>query len=136
MVSRFHPLMKKASKVWGNILTTALEMWQPKSGLPEKFNSWIYQHSILPQIFWSLLIYYVPITSVETMQRRISGYLCRCLSLPRSLSSAALYGKSNILQLQLLASWKGSGRSQTEAQGCSGSFNGKIRLGQLPNTAI
>lgn len=38
-------------------------------------------------------------TTVKLMERRISSYLRRWLGLPRSLSSAALYGSSNILQL-------------------------------------
>lgn len=35
------------------------------------------------------------------MQRKVSSYLRRWLGLPRSLSSAALYGKCNKLQLPL-----------------------------------
>lgn len=46
-----------------------------------------------------MLVYNVPITSVKTMERTISGYLCRWLGLPCSRSSADLYRKNNILQL-------------------------------------
>lgn len=70
-----------------------------RSGLPGRFKAWIYQHSILPRILWPLLVYAVPMTTVEAMERKISSYLRRWLGLPRSLSSAALYGSSNILQL-------------------------------------
>ncbi|KAI2663059.1 hypothetical protein H4Q32_002088 [Labeo rohita] len=70
-----------------------------RSGLPGRFKAWIYQHSILPRILWPLLVYAVPMTTVEDMERKISSYLRRWLGLPRSLSSAALYGSSNILQL-------------------------------------
>ncbi|XP_063058826.1 uncharacterized protein LOC134452393 [Engraulis encrasicolus] len=70
-----------------------------RSGLPGRFKAWIYQHSILPRILWPLLVYAVPITTVEAMERKISSYLRRWLGLPRSLSSAALYGSSNTLQL-------------------------------------
>lgn len=38
-------------------------------------------------------------TTVESLERKISGFLRKCLGLPRSLTSAALYGMSNILQL-------------------------------------
>ena len=37
-----------------------LEAWlspMDKLGLPGKFKAWIYQHSILPRILWSLLVY-------------------------------------------------------------------------------
>lgn len=80
-----------------------LEDWlsrADKSGLPGRFKAWIYQHSILPRILWPLLVYTVPIT-VEGMERKISSYLRRWLGLPRSLSSSALYGTSNILQLPI-----------------------------------
>ena len=55
----------------------------------------------MPRILWPLLVYTVPITTVEAMERKISSYLRRWLGLPRSLSSSALYGTSNILQLPI-----------------------------------
>nr|XP_014269084.2 uncharacterized protein LOC106676625 [Maylandia zebra] len=70
-----------------------------KSGLPGRFKAWIYQHSILPRILWPLLVYTVPITTVESLERKISGFLRKWLGLPRSLTSAALYGTSNSVQL-------------------------------------
>ncbi len=70
-----------------------------KSGLPGRFKAWIYQHSILPRVLWPMLIYAVPMTTVESLERKISGFLRKWLGLPRSLTSAALYGTSNILQL-------------------------------------
>lgn len=38
-------------------------------------------------------------TTVETMENKVSSYLHRWLELPCSLSSTALYGKRNKLQL-------------------------------------
>ena len=38
-------------------------------------------------------------TIVEAMERKINNYLRRWLGFPRSLSSTALYGSSNALQL-------------------------------------
>ena len=70
-----------------------------KSGLPGKFKAWIYQHGILPRILWPLLVYAVPLSTVETLERKVSSYLRRWLGLPRSLSSIALYGHNNKLQL-------------------------------------
>ncbi|XP_054626149.1 uncharacterized protein LOC129178189 [Dunckerocampus dactyliophorus] len=72
-----------------------------KSGLPGKFKAWVYQHGILSRILWPLLVYAVPISTVETMERRVSNHLRRWLGLPRSLSSIALYGNTNKLQLPL-----------------------------------
>lgn len=72
-----------------------------KSGLPGKFKAWIYQHGILPQILWPLLVYEVPISTVEGFEMRFSRFLRRWLGLPRSLSSIALYGQNNKLKLPI-----------------------------------
>ncbi|XP_053183947.1 LOW QUALITY PROTEIN: uncharacterized protein LOC128367182 [Scomber japonicus] len=81
-----------------------LETWLStvdKSGLPGRFKAWLYQHGILPRILWPLLVYEVTMSIVETLERKISCYLRRWLGLPRSLTSAALYGRSNKLQLPI-----------------------------------
>ncbi|XP_028310814.1 uncharacterized protein LOC114468234 [Gouania willdenowi] len=81
---------------------TALDGWLKsvgKSGLPGKFKAWVYQHGILPRILWPLLVYAVPISTVESLERRVSSHLRRWLGLPKCLSSLALYGNTNKLQL-------------------------------------
>ncbi|XP_053176235.1 uncharacterized protein LOC128359949 [Scomber japonicus] len=70
-----------------------------KSGLPGKFKAWVYQHGILPRILWPLLVYEFPMSTVEGFERRVSSHLRRWLGLPRSLSSLALYGNNNKLNL-------------------------------------
>ncbi|XDV32997.1 hypothetical protein PO909_003607 [Leuciscus waleckii] len=72
-----------------------------KSGLPGNFKAWIYQHGILPQIIWPLLIYEVPISTIEGFERRVSRFLRKWLGLLRSLSSIALYGQNNKLKLPI-----------------------------------
>ncbi|KAK7889536.1 hypothetical protein WMY93_025096 [Mugilogobius chulae] len=82
--------------------TEQLAMWLKevdKSGLPGKFKAWIYQHGILPRLLWPLMVYDVPVTTVESYESKVSSYLRRWLGLPRSLSSTALYGRKNKLQL-------------------------------------
>ena len=79
-----------------------LEEWLTKinkSGLPGRFKAWLFQHAVLPQILRPLLIYDIPITTVESLERVISNWLRRWLGLSRCLSSAALYGNSNELRL-------------------------------------
>lgn len=83
---------------------TELDRWLKtvdRSGLPGKFKAWLYQHGILPRILWPLLIYEVPISTVETLERKVSSHLRRWLGLPKSLSCIALYGHRNKLQLPL-----------------------------------
>ncbi|KAK1786543.1 hypothetical protein P4O66_002996 [Electrophorus voltai] len=70
-----------------------------KSGLPDRFKAWIYQHSILPRVLWPLLVYEVPLTTVESLERKISSFLRKWLGFTQSLTSTALYGTSNILQV-------------------------------------
>ncbi len=44
-----------------------LEEWLTKidkSGLPGRFKAWLFQHAVLPQILWPLLVYDIPITTV------------------------------------------------------------------------
>lgn len=72
-----------------------------RSGLPGKFKAWIYQHGIVPRILWPLLVYEVPISTVETLERKVSTLLRRWLGLPRSLSNIALYGNTTKLRLPL-----------------------------------
>ena len=48
-----------------------------KFGLPGKFKAWIYQHGMLPRILWPLLVYDVPISTVEGFEMRVSRFLRR-----------------------------------------------------------
>ncbi len=86
--------IQKSNKELGAWLTKV-----DKPSLPGKFKAWTYQHSILPRVLWPLLVYAVPMTTVESLERKISGFLRKWLGLPSSLTSAALYGTSNILKL-------------------------------------
>ena len=57
-----------------------------KSGLPERFKTWIHQHSILPRILWPIMIYDITMTTI-IVREKISSYLHRWLGLPQSLSN-------------------------------------------------
>ncbi|XP_035688709.1 LOW QUALITY PROTEIN: uncharacterized protein LOC118424272 [Branchiostoma floridae] len=81
-------------------LTTWLEGID-KTGLPGSFKAWMFQHGVLPRVLWPLLVYEVPMTMVEQLERTISRFLRKWLGLPRSLSNIALYGRSTKLQLSL-----------------------------------
>ncbi|XP_063448172.1 uncharacterized protein LOC134727719 [Mytilus trossulus] len=72
-----------------------------KSGLPGKYKAWIYQHGILPRLLWPLLVYDVPMTTVEGMERISNSYSRRWLGVPRSFSSVGLYSLGTKLQLPL-----------------------------------
>ena len=79
-----------------------LEEWLTKidkSGLPGRFKAWLFQHAVLPRILWPFLVYDIPITTVESLERAISNRLRRWLGLPRCSSGTALYGNSNALHL-------------------------------------
>jgi hypothetical protein len=87
-------------------MTETAEKWMQKiekSGLPGKFKSWCYQHGVLPRLLWPLLMYEVPTTTVERLEKKISGYLRRWLGVPRSFSSIGLYSSNSKLQLPIKA---------------------------------
>lgn len=49
-----------------------LEAWLAKvdkSSLPGKFNAWVFKHGIFPRILWPLMVYEVPISTVEGFER-------------------------------------------------------------------
>lgn len=52
------------------------------SGLPGKFKAWIYQLGILPHLWWRLLVYEVPLITVEGYESSISHFCHKCLGLP------------------------------------------------------
>ena len=103
--------VKSLGKTFYNVLkdTPAIEAtrnnfesWMRKidrSGLPGRFKAWLYHHSVLPRLLWPLQMYSVPISTVEALERSVSGFLRRWLGLPRNLSSSALYGSTNVIQL-------------------------------------
>ena len=69
------------------------------SELPGKFKTWCYQFRLLPRLQWPLLIYEVPTSAAEAMERRVSHYLLQWLGAPPGLSRAALYSASAKLTL-------------------------------------
>ena len=70
-------------------------------GLTGKFKAWLYQHALLPRLIWPLMLYEVPNTTVEALERITSRHLRKWLGVPPSFTSIGLYGKTNKLQLPL-----------------------------------
>ncbi|KAK0147668.1 hypothetical protein N1851_012858 [Merluccius polli] len=69
-----------------------------KSSLPSKYKALGYQHGVLPRLLWPLLVYEVPISTVERLERKMT-YLRRWLGIPRSFCSIGLYSTGSKLQL-------------------------------------
>ena len=68
-------------------------MWMKatdKSGLPGRFKTWCFQYGVLPRILWPLLIYEVPMSTVEELERKITTFLRQWLGVPRSFSNIGL----------------------------------------------
>lgn len=74
---------------------------EERSGLPGKYKAWGYQHGILPRLLWPLLVYEVPLTTVEALERKINNFLRRWLSVPKSFCSIGLYSSGSKLQLPI-----------------------------------
>ena len=72
-----------------------------RCGLPGRFKAWLYQHALLPRLIWPMMLYDIPSTEVEALERLTSRHLRKWLGIPPSFTSIGLYGKSNKLQLPL-----------------------------------
>ncbi|XP_052268321.1 uncharacterized protein LOC127869705 [Dreissena polymorpha] len=72
-----------------------------KSALPGNFKAWLFENALLPKLMWSLMLYEIPTSSVECLEKTISRHLRRWLGVPPSFTSIGLYGRSNQLQLPL-----------------------------------
>jgi hypothetical protein len=70
-----------------------------RSALGGKFKCWGFQHILLPKIMWPLMVYDIPLSKVEAIEKQVNGFIRKWLGVPRCLSSVALYGKTSMLQL-------------------------------------
>jgi hypothetical protein len=70
-----------------------------KSCLNGKWKCWCHQQVLLPKLLWPLLVYDIPLSRVESVEKKISAHLRKWLGVPRCLSSVALYNKTLKLQL-------------------------------------
>ena len=56
---------------------------------------WVLQFLLLFQVRWTIMIYDIPISTVEKLEQRISKYIRKWLGFHPSISSLALYSKSS-----------------------------------------
>ena len=56
---------------------------------------WILQFLLLPQIRWILMIYEIPLSTVERFEKRISRFIRKWLGFHPTISSLALYSKQS-----------------------------------------
>lgn len=68
--------------------------------LPGKLKAWCLQFGLLPRMLWPLAVYEVPISTVEKLERGVTGYIKKWLGVPRCLTTIGLYG-DGILKLPL-----------------------------------
>ncbi|XP_019639899.1 PREDICTED: uncharacterized protein LOC109481744 [Branchiostoma belcheri] len=73
------------------------------SDLPGKFKVWIYQYGLLPRIAWPMMMYEIPLSTVEEMERKVNSRLRKWLGVPPSFTSVGLYSTSAKLQLPITA---------------------------------
>ena len=62
---------------------------------------WCIYFGLIPKLAWSLQIYEVSLTKVETMERLISKFIKKWLGVPNSLTNVALYSLSTKLKLPM-----------------------------------
>ena len=69
--------------------------------LPGRFKAWIYHHGVIPKMRWPLMMYEMPLTQVEKMEKICNRYLRKWLGVPRCFTDVGLYGSTNMVQLPL-----------------------------------
>ena len=72
-----------------------------KCELPGKYKVWSYQFGLLPRLKWPMMLYEIPITTMEKVERGISQKLRKWLGVPRSFSSVNLYSTTSKMQLPI-----------------------------------
>ena len=72
-----------------------------RSLLPGKFKVWVSQNVLMPILMWPLSIYEVTMTQVEKFEKLLTKSIKAWLGIPKSLSTAALYGRTTKLQLPI-----------------------------------
>ncbi|KAL7853126.1 hypothetical protein SRHO_G00189270 [Serrasalmus rhombeus] len=80
-----------------------------KSRLPRKFKAWVYQHDV-PRILWPLLVYAVPISAVQTLERKVSNQ-----GVVNVLLVKCIKGINTLLLLSLVQLANGNGSNQTSS---------------------
>ena len=70
-----------------------------KAALPGRYKAWCFQHGVMPRLKWPMLMYNIPMSRVEEMERMASKHLRQWLGVPPSFSAVGLYSKSSMLQL-------------------------------------
>ena len=84
-------------------------------GLPGKFKLWCLQHMLIPKLLWPLLVYEIPLSTVEKIEAKINRFTRKWLGVPPGLTDVALYGRNTKMRLPL--------KSVLEEYKC-----GKVRL--------
>ena len=62
---------------------------------------WCYQHGLLPRLSWAMLIYDIPVSTVESIQKTINRWLQKWLGVSKSFSEINPYSTTCKLPLPL-----------------------------------
>ena len=62
-----------------------------KTKLPGKFKVWILQFVLIPKLLWPLLVYDIPSSLVERLEKKVSKYIRKWFGLPPGLSTSASF---------------------------------------------
>ena len=98
----FHDTLKDKASIADVVNQTKTWMTQvERSRLPGKYKVWCYQHGVLPRLLWPLLVYEVPMSTVDMLEGKINTFLHQWLNVPTSLSRITLFSTGSKLQLPL-----------------------------------
>ena len=72
-----------------------------KFGLPGKYKVWLYQHGMFSRLMWTLMLYEISLTTVESLERSINRNRRKWLGVPPSFTAVGLYSRTTELQLPI-----------------------------------
>ena len=72
-----------------------------RRGFPGKYQTRIYQHGGLSRLLWMMMLYEIPISTAEEVERCVNSFLRRWLGVPLSFTFIGLYSRTAKLQLPL-----------------------------------
>lgn len=83
-------------------MMTQSEKWVEQvdtSGLPGKFEVSCYHDGVLPSVSWKLLVFDIPASTVDQVERENSIFLRGWLKVPRSFGCMGLYSQNSKLSM-------------------------------------
>ena len=72
-----------------------------QTSLQGRFKAWCFQFGVIPRLQWPFLLYEIPMSTIQNMEKACSKFLRKWMGVPPCFSTTNLYSKSSKLSLPL-----------------------------------